>query len=116
MAPPSQYHAYSLPPDLLLTSTPRNLVNLNTTPTRPPTPELSNPNALRTCNICLAASFLDVEEQRRHFRSDWHRYNIRMRLKGENIVNETAFSHLIEGVLLLHLFAYYFILICFSSG
>jgi hypothetical protein len=93
------YHVYSLPPELLDTLTPRNLVNQIQ---RDPTPELVTATAMsssgpRTCNICLGATFLDLEEQRTHFRSDWHRYNVKTRLNGGSPVTETAFVQLVDG-------------------
>ena len=92
------YHVYSLPQQLLDTLTPRSLVNLPTEPPRLSTPDpVVPPSAPRSCNICLGATFSDLQEQRAHFRSDWHRYNVKTRLKGGAAVNESAFSHLIEG-------------------
>jgi hypothetical protein len=31
-----------------------------------------------TCQTCLGATFPTLEEQRAHFKSDWHRYNVRV--------------------------------------
>jgi hypothetical protein len=31
-----------------------------------------------TCQTCLSATFPTLEEQRAHFKSDWHRYNVRV--------------------------------------
>ena len=93
------YHVYSIPSQFLDNLTPRGLVNLPTEPLRPlsPDPVLPLSTALRSCNVCLGATFSDLREQRAHFRSDWHRYNVKTRLKGGAAVNESAFSHLIEG-------------------
>lgn len=73
---------------------------MNRTPTRPPSPELiaaTSKAGPRACAICQGKIFLDVEEQRAHFRSDWHRYNVKTRLTGGQPVSETAFSQLLEG-------------------
>jgi hypothetical protein len=92
------YHVYSLPPELLDTLAPRGLVNH--TIQRDPTPEFvtgTTTSGQRTCNICLGATFLDLEDQRRHFRSDWHRYNVKTRLNGGNSVPEAVFAQLVDG-------------------
>jgi hypothetical protein len=31
-----------------------------------------------TCQTCLSTTFPTLEEQRAHFKSDWHRYNVRV--------------------------------------
>ncbi|KII85831.1 hypothetical protein PLICRDRAFT_56310 [Plicaturopsis crispa FD-325 SS-3] len=95
----SQYHVYALPPDLLETLRPRDLVS-NTPPiVDAPIPE-SAPSVLgaRACNICLGATFTDVDGQRAHFRSDWHRYNVKVRLNGGNAVSEGDFAQLVDGL------------------
>lgn len=97
-----RFHVFSLPPDLLDTLTPRNLIT-NRTPKREPSPppvaakEQASTGA-RTCNVCLGAAFADVDEQRSHFHSDWHRYNVKIRLKGGNPVSESVFARLVEGL------------------
>jgi hypothetical protein len=40
-----------------------------------------------------------VDEQRNHYRSDWHRYNVKVRLNGGNAVTETDFARLVDGTL-----------------
>ncbi|KAG2070226.1 hypothetical protein BDR04DRAFT_1100455 [Suillus decipiens] len=95
-----RYHVFSLPPELLETLTPRNLIS------RPPLPKVStlvqtaapvSDNA-RACNVCLGATFADVTEQRSHFRSDWHRYNVKVRLRSGSPVTELAFAQLVDGL------------------
>ncbi|GLB41712.1 putative ankyrin repeat and zinc finger [Lyophyllum shimeji] len=98
MSHSSQYHVYSLPPELQETLTPRNLVNTSQ-PSRAPSPEpaiATSSSGLRTCNICLGATFLSLGDQRAHFRSDWHRYNVKTRLAGRNPVTEVAFANLVD--------------------
>ncbi|KAK7445404.1 hypothetical protein VKT23_014821 [Stygiomarasmius scandens] len=95
------YHVYSLPPELLQTLTPRTLLNL--TEPRPSSPEpepavAQSSSGPRACNICLGVSFADVDAQRMHFRSDWHRYNVKTRLNGGQPVSEPAFAQLVDGL------------------
>ncbi len=92
-------HVFSLPTELLDTLTPRNLVNQELprrtpSPTPPAEPTLTSS---RACNICNGATFLDVAEQRNHYRSDWHRYNVKIRLSGGSAVNESEFAQLVDG-------------------
>src|ERR1700734_3944447 len=95
------YHIFSLPKPLLETLTPRNLISQ--TPPRAPSPApTAHPpqtHGARACNICFAATFADVDEQRNHYRSDWHRYNVKVRLSGGNAVTESNFAHLVDGML-----------------
>ncbi|KIP08812.1 hypothetical protein PHLGIDRAFT_103819 [Phlebiopsis gigantea 11061_1 CR5-6] len=107
MARYEHYHVFAIPQALLDTLVPRSIVNqvtpavdelsLSTSPVLPPAPALSASGA-RACNICLGAAFADVDEQRTHFRSDWHRYNVKMRMGGDNAVAEVQFSQLVDGL------------------
>ncbi|KAF4610969.1 hypothetical protein D9613_006734 [Agrocybe pediades] len=96
----SQYNIFSLPPELLESLTPRNLLNTKVAvDPRPPTPELpASKTGPRACAICNGIVFLDVDEQRAHFRSDWHRYNVKTRMAGGKTVSEAAFAQLVEGL------------------
>lgn len=40
--------------------------------------------------------FSSVEEQRAHFRTDWHRYNVKRRVAGLAPVSEEAFTALVD--------------------
>src|SRR5262245_15361597 len=97
----SHHHLFALPPDLLDTLTPRNVVGEAPAKIDAPeqTAQTSTPsvNGARSCNICLGASFVDVDEQRSHFRSDWHRYNVKTRLNSGRPVTELDFDHLVQG-------------------
>ena len=42
-------------------------------------------------------AFASVADQRDHVRSDWHRYNVKQKIKGSNAVNEAEFERLIGG-------------------
>ncbi|KAG6868417.1 hypothetical protein C0993_003361 [Termitomyces sp. T159_Od127] len=97
----SQYHVYSLPVELLHTLTPRNLINAPSQPLKPASPEppeIAAPSGPRTCNICQGAAFVALEDQRAHFRSDWHRYNVKTRLAGGKPVTESAFTQLVDAL------------------
>ncbi len=104
----SAYHICNLPRELLDTLTLRTLFSDSPSPSKPVLPlavddgkqvqDASGTNiGSRACNICLGVTFSDVDEQRTHFRSDWHRYNVKTRLNGGQSVSEEAFSQLVEG-------------------
>lgn len=104
----STHHIYNLPQELLDTLTLRTLFS-NSTPSKQILPivaedgkQVQDPSGAanigsRACNICLGVNFSDVDEQRTHFRSDWHRYNVKTRLNGGQAVSEDTFNQLIEG-------------------
>lgn len=48
-----------------------------------------------TCNKCNA-SFHDRAEQRDHFRSNWHRLNLKRKMKGQEILGFDEFSALTD--------------------
>ncbi|KAI0705150.1 hypothetical protein BC835DRAFT_1499259 [Cytidiella melzeri] len=103
MAPQEHYHVFSLPPALLASLVPRTILSQASPeaparPTSPPPTSLAHDGASRTCNLCLGALFTDVDEQRAHFRSDWHRYNVKMRVGGSVAVTETQFIQLVDGL------------------
>ncbi|KAI1793571.1 hypothetical protein LXA43DRAFT_942466 [Ganoderma leucocontextum] len=102
MSQSHQYHLFSLPRELLHTFAPRNiLAQVPATPalsTQTPHPVPQPTPASRACNICLGATFVDVEDQRAHFRSDWHRYNIKIRLNGRAPVTEPHFAQLVDAL------------------
>lgn len=50
-----------------------------------------------SCLLC-DATFQNVEEQRRHAKSDWHAYNLKQKLNGRNQVTENEFEKLIDGL------------------
>ncbi|EKM81942.1 hypothetical protein AGABI1DRAFT_118975 [Agaricus bisporus var. burnettii JB137-S8] len=103
------YHLFNLPPELIDTLTLRTLLsespNSNSIPDEKPTQDgtdgtlVSSANTgARACNICLGVTFSDVDEQRSHFRSDWHRYNVKTRLSGGQSVSEDRFGQLVEAL------------------
>ena len=102
-------HAFSLPPSLHQNITLRSYLSQKTT-SIPEKEDLSSQprttpiSGARACNVCLGATFLDVEEQRTHFRSDWHRYNVKVRLRGGNSISEEDFAKLVDSTSLRSVF------------
>lgn len=97
----SSYHVFSLPTSFLDTLTPRNFISQTPPLSGSPTPATHPPQiqGARACNVCLAATFADVDEQRNHYRSDWHRYNAKVRMNGGTAVTEPNFALLVDGAL-----------------
>jgi hypothetical protein len=99
----SSFHAFALPPHLLQSLTLRSRLAQQPAaePNNAEKQDLSSQIGAtlgpRACNICLGASFLDVEEQRIHFRSDWHRYNVKIRLRGGKPTSEADFAKLVDS-------------------
>ena len=50
---------------------------------------------LTACQLCRT-SFPDVQEQRRHVKSDWHNYNLKQKVKGAQSVTEGEFEKLVD--------------------
>lgn len=100
------YHLFSLPPELLVNLTVRNLLAPTNSAESEQEPELGARNQgqpttsdVHSCNVCLGARFKDLDDQRTHFRSDWHRYNVKARLGKGKTVNEEEFANLVDGML-----------------
>ncbi|KAL8799301.1 MAG: hypothetical protein Q9182_006005 [Xanthomendoza sp. 2 TL-2023] len=81
----SQAHTLELP----ITS-PKDTTDADQNPKDPKLPSTG-------CVLC-SAKFLDVPEQRRHVRSDWHNYNLKQKLRGHKIVTEAEFDKLVEDL------------------
>ncbi len=98
-------HAFALPAELLQNLTSRSRLSQQTAAAEPDNAEqqelssqqTATTHGPRACNVCLGATFLDVEEQRVHFRSDWHRYNVKIRLRGGKPTSEVDFAKLVDG-------------------
>ena len=96
-------NVYSIPPELLDLLTVRSVTNTGALQVITPAPAQEKDNAdldvdeenaignqtqgtevmvetgsSLTCQTCLGATFPTLEEQRTHFKSDWHRYNVRV--------------------------------------
>jgi len=50
-----------------------------------------------TCNACNIKTFTSQQEQRAHFKTDHHRYNVKRRVSGLNPVDEAAFESLLTS-------------------
>jgi hypothetical protein len=98
----ASYHIFSLSAPLVDTLIPRNLATQTPEEKQPQESEDTvSPSTIgpRACNICQGVSFLDVNEQRNHFRSDWHRYNVKLKLNSQNTVSVVEFNQLVDGAL-----------------
>lgn len=62
---------------------------------------LPDGSALR-CTLCGAMHFESITEQRAHFSSDWHRYNIKQNLAGKDAVTSHEWDTMVEGGLFDH--------------
>jgi len=56
----------------------------------------SSVSSLR-CKVCGVSEFEDVQEQREHFKLDWHRYNIHLSLKQKAPLTREQFEQLVEN-------------------
>lgn len=94
-----QLNIYQLPPTLLNSLTVRSI---QSEPTDEPAkePTIDPPAALGSlqCQACPDATFQSVEEQREHFKSDWHRYNVKARIIGRAVPAD-EWEGMIEGAL-----------------
>ncbi|KAJ3821918.1 hypothetical protein EV361DRAFT_844420 [Lentinula raphanica] len=96
------YHVFALPPDFLHSLIPRNFLAADNQQAIEPSSSDTVPppstSATLACNICLGISFSAINEQRMHFRSDWHRYNVKNRINGGQPVSESDFNQLIDAL------------------
>lgn len=58
----------------------------------------SDGSALR-CSLCGIASFDSIADQRAHFSSDWHRYNIKRSVSDKSAVKEQEWEAMLDGML-----------------
>lgn len=49
-----------------------------------------------TCLACGISSFESLVEQREHFKTDWHRFNVKMRVLNRSSVGEDEFNAMVE--------------------
>ncbi|GLJ42540.1 hypothetical protein SUGI_0881970 [Cryptomeria japonica] len=52
-----------------------------------------------SCNTC-AAHFSSLQQQRSHFKSDFHRFNVKWRMKGRDPIKEVEFEEVAQEMLL----------------
>src|SRR5712671_6361483 len=99
----STIHAFALPDELLQNiilrsrSSQQTTVESDKTEQQDFASQTATTHGSRACNVCIGATFQDVEEQRAHFRSDWHRYNVKIRLRGGKPVSEVDFAKLVDS-------------------
>lgn len=60
----------------------------------------SGPAGSLRCQACPDIGFETVEDQRAHFKSDWHRYNVKARMTGRAVSAE-EWEGMVEGQLAL---------------
>ncbi|KZT51933.1 hypothetical protein CALCODRAFT_521041 [Calocera cornea HHB12733] len=65
-------------------------------PTPPPAEEQRESSTSFACNVCQGAAFEDVQGQREHFKSDWHRYNVKLKMSGKSAVSEEEFNSIVD--------------------
>ena len=49
------------------------------------------------CSQCQVKAFETLTEQRSHFASDWHRYNVKRKLANKPAVDAESFEQLVDG-------------------
>lgn len=52
----------------------------------------ANPTIHYSCGTCGGESFISIESHREHFRSEWHRYNLKRRVAGLFPVSQNDFA------------------------
>jgi hypothetical protein len=50
-----------------------------------------------SCNTCNISKFDDLSSQREHFKTDWHRYNLKLKEKGFKSITEERFEDIIQN-------------------
>ncbi len=105
-------YVFTLPPQLLDVLTVRSLPALGAAPGPDAAPE-DNSNdisaelgptgigASLTCQTCNGIAFPSIDEQRAHFKSDWHRYNAKVALgggaKSKGVLTAEEFEEINDG-------------------
>jgi len=108
---PSLY-AFSLPPDLLPSLQPRKLVIPTSHPLHPsnqslPSTSVPSQDAQKKSDgayVCTltGASFSDLIGLKHHYKSDWYKYNVKLKLQGKKTpVGEDEFNNLVESTFAL---------------
>lgn len=98
---PEPLYLFTLPPALLADITPRQLSlpstkSIEPAPTQPLLPPAAAKNGLFNCTI-TGATFTELDALKAHYKSDWYKYNVKLRLKGITIpVSEEEFDKLVE--------------------
>ncbi len=101
-------YAFNLPQPLLDALTVRALPTTESevTPSYPAVTESIPPSTVAgaslTCQTCIGATFDGIDEQRAHFKSDWHRYNAKVALgaggqKNQGVLTAEEFEEINDG-------------------
>ncbi|KAI1436380.1 hypothetical protein GGR50DRAFT_650931 [Xylaria sp. CBS 124048] len=104
-------YVYDLPREVLGTLTfkadadidadaaPQQSDSTNIAPSLATSPDSSteNPVGSRACSLC-SLPFASIADQRSHQKSDWHHYNLKQKLRGNNPVSEAEFEKLIADL------------------
>lgn len=98
---------YSIPPSLLDALTVRSIQaqtlpqQVATDTQQPESAAEQEPTTTASsslgCQTCPGASFDTPEDQRAHFKSDWHRYNAKAKVGGQKIVTADEWDNMVEG-------------------
>jgi len=54
-------------------------------------------SSIKSCSYCQV-TFEIVEDQRLHYKLDWHRYNLKQSLAGKNAISEDQFGKILEDL------------------
>lgn len=102
------FSVYSIPTQLLQSLAVRSIQAQNSDqqqsvlPTSASTSAAAAPPPIGTgisCQTCPQAEFDTIEEQRAHFKSDWHRYNAKVKLNASaKVVSLEEWDNMVEGV------------------
>ena len=49
------------------------------------------------CSVCGGVTFDSREEQTQHYKSDWHRFNLKQRIKGSSPMSIESFEEAVAG-------------------
>lgn len=63
----------------------------------PPSSTVNGAVSALGCSLCHVQTFESLPEQRSHFSSDWHRYNVKRKLANKSAVRENEWEGLVEG-------------------
>ncbi|GAA5909732.1 Vms1p [Sporobolomyces salmoneus] len=109
---PSLY-AFSLPGDLISQLEPRKLVIPLDHPLHPSNQQPELPPAIPTANVepnetkeggaykcaLTGASFADLQGLKEHYRTDWYKYNVKLKLQGKATpVSEQEFNSMVDNL------------------
>lgn len=100
---------YTLPQELLSNLSVRTIAELDDpqseagpskskSNSKTPATTTQAPAGSLSCQSCPHTLFESVDEQRAHFKSDWHRYNAKARIEGKGVVDAEQWENMVEGM------------------